>query len=655
MVVPTIDYSSRDFEAIKTDLIRAIPFFLPEWTQHNENDFGIALINLFSMTADTLHYYIDRVHNESFLATLIKRESAINQLSLIDYKMSGPSAAIAEIVFSLNSVQSQDTKVAAGTALTTSIISASDVAVRFETLEDLIIRAGMVGDEVVSGIVQDYNDLPSEDPPGLPVAESSLALNTVYYVVAEDKYYRVNNSGNWVFVDTPVHSPVTLWDNIYFVAAEQGESKSNTFPTPLQGIAFEKFIIPDTEVIDGSVIPYVNEGGGFTAWTVVENWLGSTATDRHVVIYTDANGKVTMEFGNDIQGKKLIPSWEVKASYRVGGGLVGNVGADTILTIITPESIYWVSDYNTKVPATSSNPEQASGGNDEESVDEARSNGPQSLRALYRAVTVEDFKTLTEQVPGVARAAVVEGGSLESCGFCGVIIAVYPEGGGPLTEELKNRILAALNDKRMICTSIDVERADDVPVNIKGTAYGYVNYEKASVEDNLTAAIDDFFDTSDPNVDFQQPIYLSDLTAALDGTNGIDHVDFVEVTEKQIPVYGPYSGDWKGDSFEVGSTSTYESWEAEFIDPENFKVKGSVSGDNINGKIGVPYTSDNGQISFTVASGEVAPEQGDKMMFKTSPKIGNVIPSAGGVPTVGDVEMEVVIPEDGGRESGPCK
>lgn len=30
--IPPIDYTSRDFEAISQDMVRAIPFFCKEWT-----------------------------------------------------------------------------------------------------------------------------------------------------------------------------------------------------------------------------------------------------------------------------------------------------------------------------------------------------------------------------------------------------------------------------------------------------------------------------------------------------------------------------------------------------------------------------------------------------------------------------------------------
>jgi hypothetical protein len=47
---------------------------------------------------------------------------------------------------------------------------------------------------------------------------------------------------------------------------------------------------------------------------------------------------------------------------------------------------------------------EASGGEDEQSIESARIEGPRTLRALYRAVTPEDYQSLSEVYPGVAKA-----------------------------------------------------------------------------------------------------------------------------------------------------------------------------------------------------------------------------------------------------------
>ncbi|MFC1707096.1 hypothetical protein ACFL59_09790, partial [Planctomycetota bacterium] len=71
--VPPISYDSRDYESIRDDMVRAIPFYTEEWTDHNPTDFGIVLIELLAFVADCLHYYIDRAAAEAFLPTALKR------------------------------------------------------------------------------------------------------------------------------------------------------------------------------------------------------------------------------------------------------------------------------------------------------------------------------------------------------------------------------------------------------------------------------------------------------------------------------------------------------------------------------------------------------------------------------------------------------
>ena len=46
--VPQVDYTSKDYAAIRDDMISRISDFLPEWTSRDPADFGIVLIELFS-------------------------------------------------------------------------------------------------------------------------------------------------------------------------------------------------------------------------------------------------------------------------------------------------------------------------------------------------------------------------------------------------------------------------------------------------------------------------------------------------------------------------------------------------------------------------------------------------------------------------------
>ena len=97
-VLPVIDYTSRDYESIRADLIRLVQQRLPQWTANDPNDFGVALVEAVAYTADQLHYYLDRVANESFLGTALQRESVLSIATLLGYKPyeSAPSTVTLE-------------------------------------------------------------------------------------------------------------------------------------------------------------------------------------------------------------------------------------------------------------------------------------------------------------------------------------------------------------------------------------------------------------------------------------------------------------------------------------------------------------------------------------------------------------------------------
>jgi hypothetical protein len=53
-----INYSSRDFEQIRDDLLSRAASLVPEWTARDSSDFGVMMVDLWAYFADVLHYYI---------------------------------------------------------------------------------------------------------------------------------------------------------------------------------------------------------------------------------------------------------------------------------------------------------------------------------------------------------------------------------------------------------------------------------------------------------------------------------------------------------------------------------------------------------------------------------------------------------------------
>src|SRR6476659_8441793 len=56
---PILD--DRSFEALKKELLQRIPVYTSEWTDHNETDPGIALLELFAYLGESLLYRFNQI------------------------------------------------------------------------------------------------------------------------------------------------------------------------------------------------------------------------------------------------------------------------------------------------------------------------------------------------------------------------------------------------------------------------------------------------------------------------------------------------------------------------------------------------------------------------------------------------------------------
>jgi hypothetical protein len=98
----SVDYTGRDYYALREALIERIKGRVPSWQGNDENDFGVALAEAFAYMGDLINYYIDRIANESYIQTATQRQSIINLAEMLGYKASGYSAATVDVTFTSN-------------------------------------------------------------------------------------------------------------------------------------------------------------------------------------------------------------------------------------------------------------------------------------------------------------------------------------------------------------------------------------------------------------------------------------------------------------------------------------------------------------------------------------------------------------------------
>lgn len=133
-----VDYSSRDYESFRTDMIHHLQSVLPTYTDTSQNDAGIVIIEGLARALDVLSYYVDREANEALLATAKQRKNALLWCNMFGYIPKSTSPSQVYQVFVLQNAQPTDFLIPKGTVVSTPATQLSQ-PVYFTTMEDLII------------------------------------------------------------------------------------------------------------------------------------------------------------------------------------------------------------------------------------------------------------------------------------------------------------------------------------------------------------------------------------------------------------------------------------------------------------------------------------------------------------------------------------
>jgi predicted phage baseplate assembly protein len=207
------------------------------------------------------------------------------------------------------------------------------------------------------------------------------------------------------------------------------------------------------------------------------------------------------------------------ATYRVGNGTAGNVGADSIAHIVIPV---------TGVFDAVSNPLPASGGVEPEDIEAARRDAPQAFRTQERAVTPADYAAAAERRPEVQRAAATFRwtGSWHT-----VFVTADRFGGGPVDVRFETRLRRHLERFRMAGYDLEVDSPRYVALDITLHVCVLRGYFRSEVLRAISRVLgtgvlpDGRLALFHPdNFTFGQPVYLSPIVAAAQAVEGAEAV-----------------------------------------------------------------------------------------------------------------------------------
>jgi predicted phage baseplate assembly protein len=130
-------------------------------------------------------------------------------------------------------------------------------------------------------------------------------------------------------------------------------------------------------------------------WHEVPGFFGHGPDERIYITRTDDAGNTTVIFGDGKTGARLPTGQQnVRARYRKGIGLAGNVKANQLSQLMTrPLGVKGAI-----------NPMAAGGAADPESRDEARRNAPLTVLTLGRIVSLQDYEDFARAFAGIDKA-----------------------------------------------------------------------------------------------------------------------------------------------------------------------------------------------------------------------------------------------------------
>ncbi|MCX4580229.1 putative baseplate assembly protein [Streptomyces sp. NBC_01571] len=284
------------------------------------------------------------------------------------------------------------------------------------------------------------------------------------------------------------------------------------------------------------------ERDGWTDWDVVPHFAASGPDDRHIALDA-ATGEIS--FGPAVrepdgtlrQYGSVAPKGAVIRArrYRTGGGRAGNVARGAVQVLRS--SVPYVAEVV--------NREAARGGVDGETVAEAKTRAPITLRAQERAVTLRDYEELARRAaPETARITCLEGDEGEHGAYAVRVLVVpqaVPDPGGRLRFEqlvpgdaLLQRITRYLDERRLIGTRLAVGPPFYQGVTVVATVHAFRGVDTDRVRRQAHDALYRHLDPLTGGANgtgwpFGRPVQSGEVFAVLQRVPGVELVDAVQL------------------------------------------------------------------------------------------------------------------------------
>lgn len=548
-----INYTSRNFADIRTDLVNMVKQYYPDiFNDFNDASVGMMLLELNAAVGDMLSTNTDRMFQETQIDYAKERKSILSIARTFGLKIPGKRPSVTIVDFSVTLPVIGDT---------------------FDVSYAPIIRGGS---QVTGGgkVFETTNDIDFSNPftiGGIPnrliIPNFNANGNLLNYTITKREL--VTNGYSRVFKRVITSSDVVPFfelilpeDNVLSIESIITLKGTNFNQEPnysefynlenrwfeMDALAEDKVFIPDnSKITDNAGIrigkwittnkKFIREYTdlGFTKLT-----FGAGSQDTSSLCDFDTNTSLVNQIGNFINNLSLgtVPTANTTmfVKYRVGGGSDTNLGPNTLKNLGIINMSINGSDQQKNISVKKSlkvnNLFPALGGKNAPSVEEIRNMVKYNFASQNRAVTIKDYQTRIAQMPGNYGVPF----------RCGVFeeqnkVKVYVLGldnNSKLTNEstsaLRENISTYLADYRMLNDYVQVTNGRIVNLSFEIDLYIDKKSPQSQIISKVISEVKGYMDIN--KFDMGENIYMSPLIETINNVGGVLNVLDVRVYNK---------------------------------------------------------------------------------------------------------------------------
>jgi hypothetical protein len=554
-----ISYTTRDYQAVRTELLNYVRTYYPELIQDfNDASVFSVFIDLNAAIADNLNYQIDRSIQETVLQYAQQKSSIYNIARTYGLKIPGqrPSVALVDFSITVPAFGDKEDERYLGTLLRGSQVIGAGIV--FENVNDIDFASPYNSEGFPNRL-----KIPNFNANGVLINYTITKREVVVNGIT--KVFKRVITPNDVKPFFELFLPEKNVLGITSVLLKNGTQYTNV-PTTAEFLGLENrwyevdalaedrvFVEDPTKVSDQPGIKvgrYIQTQNRFITEFTPEGFKkmtfgGGTNTAQDALDqFTTVGATLDLQkYSNNLSlGSALTPNSTLFVQYRVGGGLATNLGTNIINQVGTVTFFVNGPSENTNSAVVNSlrcnNVTAAIGGAGVPSLEEIRNYVSFNFAAQKRAVTVQDYESILRNMPSQygapAKVSITENDNK-------ILIQILSyDTSGKLTSivsnTLRQNIANYLSNYRMMNDYISILSAEVIDLSVDVSIVLDSAQNSGQVISDVIDKVSSYFNPQTRQLG--QNVYLSELKSIIQNSNGVLTVTSVDVFNE---VGGQYS------------------------------------------------------------------------------------------------------------------